>query len=133
VFDVFISLLTALFLSILIECVIAFAFGFRERTLFLAVATINLITNPILNYLILIIQSLALFRVDFFVLLIFEFGVVFVEWRLLAFSAFGNAKKVLLLSLAMNLCSFASGLLIFALVQLFCVDVKKMAFSMLIL
>jgi len=116
VFDVFIGLLTALFLSILIECAIAFAFGFRQRSLFLAIATINLITNPILNYLILIIQSLALFRVDFFVLLIFEFGVVFIEWRLLSFSAFGNTKKLLLLSLAMNLCSFASGLLIFDLV-----------------
>jgi len=116
VFDVFVGLLTALFLSILIECVIAFAFGFRERNLFLAVATINLITNPILNYSILVIQSLNLFRVDFFVLLIFEFGVVVVEWKLLAFSAFGKAKKLLLLSLAMNSCSFVSGLLIFALV-----------------
>ena len=110
--NVFFGLLTALFLSILIECVIAFVFGFRQRSLFLAVVAINLITNPILNYLILIIQSLALFRVDFFILLIFELVVVFVEWRLLAFSAFGNANKLLLLSLAMNLCSLASGLLI---------------------
>lgn len=113
---VFVGFMTALSLSILIECVIALGFGFRERTFFLAVATINLITNPILNYSILIIQSLALFRVDFLVLLLFELVVVLVEWRLLVFTVFGGAKKLLLLSLVMNLCSFASGLLIFSLV-----------------
>jgi len=113
---VFVGFMTALSLSILIECVIVFAFGFRKRRFFLAVATINLITNPILNYSILIIQSLNLLRVDFFVLLFFELVVVLVEWRLLVFSIYVSAKKLLILSLVMNLCSFASGLLIFSLV-----------------
>ena len=113
---VLVGFMTALSLSILIECVIALGFGFRERSFFLAVATTNLITNPILNYSILIIQSLNLFRVDFFVLLIFELVVVLVEWRMLVFSVSGSAKKLLILSLVMNLCSFASGLLLFSLV-----------------
>jgi len=106
----------ALLLTILIEWVVVIMFGFRERSIFFAVAAINLITNPILNYSILIIQSLNLFRVDFFVLLIFELVIVLVEWRMLVFSVCESAKKLLVLSLVMNLCSFASGLLLFYLI-----------------
>lgn len=110
---VFVDFMIALSLTILIEWVVVIAFGFRDRSVFFAVAAINLITNPILNFSILIIQSLNLFRIDFFVLLIFELVVVFVEWRLLVFSVWGSSKRLLLLSLVMNLCSFASGLLLF--------------------
>jgi hypothetical protein len=113
---VFVDFMIALSLAIFVESLVAIMFGFRKRNVFLAVAAINLITNPILNYSILIIQSLNLFRVDFFILLIFELVVVLVEWRMLIFSVLGSAKKLLMLSLVMNLCSFASGLLLFSLV-----------------
>lgn len=113
---VFVDFMIALSLTILLEWVVVIAFGFRGRSVFFAVVAINFITNPILNYSILIIQSLNLFRVDFFVLLIFELIVVLVEWRLLVFSVCGRPKKLLMLSLVMNLFSFASGLLLFYLV-----------------
>jgi hypothetical protein len=116
VLGVFVDFMIALSLTILLEWVVVIVFGFRERRVFFAVAAINFITNPILNYSILIIRSLNLFVVDFFVLLIFELIVVLVEWRLLVFSVCGRAKKLLMLSLVMNLFSFASGLLLFYLV-----------------
>jgi hypothetical protein len=116
VLGVFVDFMIALSLAIFIESLVAVPFGFRERSVFLAVAAINLITNPILNFSILIIHSLNLFRVDFFVLLIFESVVVLVEWRMLVFSVYGSAKKLLMLSVVMNLCSFASGLFLFSLV-----------------
>jgi hypothetical protein len=116
VLGVFVDFMIALSLTILLELVVVIVFGFRERRAFFAVAAINFITNPLLNYSILIIRSLNLFRVDFFVLLIFELIVVLVEWRLLVFSVCGSAKKLLMLSLVMNLFSFASGLLLFHLV-----------------
>ena len=115
-FGVFVDFTIALILAILIEWVVAIMFGFRGRRIFFAVAAINLITNPILNYSILIIQGLNLFRVDFFVLLVFELVVVLVEWRMLVFSVTEGAKKLLVLSLVMNLCSFALGLLLFYLI-----------------
>ena len=108
--------IVALSLAILIECFVAIVFGFRQSRDILAVAAINLITNPILNYSILIIKSLNLFRVDFFVQLIFESVVILVEWRMLVFSVGESNKKLLILSLVMNLSSFASGLLLFNLI-----------------
>ena len=116
VLGVYVDFTIALLLAILVECAIAAVFGFRERRVFLAVVAINLITNPILNFSILIIRSLNLFRVDFFVLLIFELLVVVVEWRMLVFSVSESSKKLLMLSLVMNLCSFASGVFLFSFV-----------------
>ena len=115
-FSVFVDFAIALILAILIELLVVIAFGFRVKNAFLAVAAINLITNPLLNHSILIIHNFNLFRVDFTVLLIFELIVALVEWRLLVFSVSGDSKKLLILSLVMNLTSFASGLLFFSLV-----------------
>jgi hypothetical protein len=116
VLNVFLGFLLALFLTIFIESIIVFLFGFRVRTFFLGVLAINFVTNPALNYSILVIQSLTLLRIGFWVLLFFEIIVVFVEWRLLAFTSSASGKKLLLLSTVMNLCSFALGLVIFSFV-----------------
>lgn len=115
---VFFDFTFALILAILIELAVVIVFGFREKSIFFAVAAINLITNPILNYSILIIQNFNLLQVDFTVLLIFELVVALVEWRMLVYSVRADTKKLLILSIAMNLTSFASGLLIFSLVYL---------------
>lgn len=105
----------ALSLSILVECAVAFLFGYREINVFFAVAMVNLITNPLLNYSILVVQSLNLFQVNIYVLLILELVVVLAEWRMLLYSVGGSAKKLLILSFVMNLCSFLSGLVLFTL------------------
>jgi len=115
VLGVLFDFMIALSLTILIECAVVFLFGFREKNVFLAVAIINLITNPLLNYFILVVRSLNLFQVNIFVLLILELVVVLAEWRMLLYSVSGSSKELLILSFSMNMCSFLSGLVLFTL------------------
>jgi hypothetical protein len=113
VFGVFVDFAIALLFTILVEWGIAFFFGFRTKKDFFVLGAINLVTNPLLNYFILVVQSLSLFRVDLGALAILEGVVVVVEWRMLLYSVVGNSKKFLLLSSVMNLCSFSFVLILF--------------------
>jgi hypothetical protein len=110
--DVFFGFLTALILTIIIESFVAFLFGHRGRDTYFAIFAINLITNPVLNYVILIIQSVGLFNINFFYLLLLELIVILVEWRMLVYVLSVSSKKLLSLSMIMNLGSFLFGLLV---------------------
>jgi hypothetical protein len=74
---------------------------------------INLITNPLLNYVIAAIQFLKFFRVNIPTLLIMETLVILAEWGLLTYSLNADSKRMLTASVAMNLSSFLSGLVFF--------------------
>jgi len=111
----FVDFAIALSLTIVIECSVAFAFGLRTINALLAVAAINLITNPILNFFITVAKSLNLFQINVFSLLPLELLVIFVEWRMLIYSVNGTTKKMFIVSFVMNMCSFISGLIILSL------------------
>jgi hypothetical protein len=102
----------ALVLSIAIEIAVAYVIGFKEKKYLLAVAMINCITNPLVNYSLLMLAS-AQYQVTFTMVCVFEVAVVFAEWGLLVHT-FGHPKgRLFMLSLFANAMSFVVGLLIF--------------------
>lgn len=107
------SFLSALFLTIVIELAVVFFFGFRKKKEIIAIIFINLLTNPILNYLLLVNNHFSFFKPDLSIILFLEVIVVLTEWRLLVFSLQEESKKLLALSTAMNFCSYLVGVLIF--------------------
>lgn len=108
-----INFVLALFYTIIIELLVAFLFGFRKKTEIIAIILVNLVTNPILNYLLLVIGYSSLFGISQIFIVFLELIVVLVEWKLLVFVLQDKPKRLLLLSIAMNLCSYMAGFLIF--------------------
>jgi hypothetical protein len=110
--NAFESLAIALVLTIVLEWLVIYLFGLRKKTDFLAILFINLLTNPLMNYFILVMQSLHLITFNLFSILVVELIVVIAEWRLLIYSVSGNQKKLFVISLVMNLFSFSFGLIL---------------------
>ena len=106
-------LVIALFLTIAIEVGIAWLFRLRSKKELGTVILINVITNPLLNYLILINSYFHLVKQTGVLTLALEVCVVFAEWRLLLWVLRLGVKRMLVLSLIMNTCSYLAGLLIF--------------------
>ncbi|TYQ12846.1 UNVERIFIED_CONTAM: hypothetical protein Cloal_3882 [Acetivibrio alkalicellulosi] len=110
---ILINFLIALILTVLIECFISFIFGYRLRKYLLTITLINVITNPCLNLIILIINNLG--YLNFIIVSILEFMVVLIEWKLLFYVLNKDSIKLLFLSIIINLFSFGLGLLMFPL------------------
>jgi hypothetical protein len=105
--------LEALLLTIAIEVIVALLFGLRSKQELWTVVLINVITNPLLNYLITVNGYFHLISQTTILILCLEVAVVLVEWRLLVWVLRQSTKKMLLLSFVMNTCSYLAGLLIF--------------------
>jgi len=103
----------ALFLTIVIEAGVAWLCRIRTKRELGAVVLINVITNPLLNYLLAVNGYFHLVSQTFVLILCLEAVVVLVEWRLLVYALRRGAAGMLGLSLGMNACSFLAGLLIF--------------------
>jgi len=104
--------LLALFLTIALEEGVAFLLGLRTRRHILAVAAVNTLTNPVLNYSLLVLGFLGM-DVSYGGIVLLEILVVAVEWLLLVYLFGGLRGRLLLVSLLMNAASFIGGLLIF--------------------
>lgn len=107
------SYLIALLLTIAIEIIVAIFFGFRKKSEIATIIFINLITNPLLNYLLFINGYFGISTINTMTIIFLEVLVVLVEWLLLRFTLEQNSKKLFTLSLAMNFCSYIAGVLIF--------------------
>jgi hypothetical protein len=105
--------LEALLLTIAIEVIVALLFVLRSKQELWTVVLINVITNPLLNYLITVNGYFHLISQTTILILCLEVAVVLVEWRLLVWVLRQSTKKMLLLSFVMNTCSYLAGLLIF--------------------
>jgi len=103
----------ALILTIVIEVGIAWLFGLRSKRELLTVLLINVITNPLLNYLITVNAYFHLVSQTNAFILCLEVVIVLVEWRLLVWVLRQSVKKMLVLSVVMNAASYLAGLLIF--------------------
>jgi hypothetical protein len=107
------SYVVALLLTILIEVSVALVFGYRSKREIFSVLLVNLITEPVLNYLLLINSYFSLVSASILFILLLESVVILVEWRLLAYALDGDSKRLFVLSLVMNLASLVVGLLLF--------------------
>jgi hypothetical protein len=105
--------LFALILTIVIEVSIAAAFGYRSQKEILSIVLVNLITQPALNYFLLLNSFLGLIAESIQFILFLEILVIFVEWGLLVYTLKTDLRKTFVLSLVMNLASFVVGLLVF--------------------
>jgi hypothetical protein len=104
----------ALVITIVIEVGIAWLFRLRSKNELLTIILINVITNPLLNYLLLINDHFHLVNQTNVLILVLEICVVLAEWRLLLWVLRQGVKKILVLSLTMNACSYLAGLLVFS-------------------
>lgn len=105
--------LLALFLTIAIELVVALFFGFRKKLEILAIVFVNLLTNPVLNYLLLVNNHFSFFKITLVIILFLELLVVLAERKLLLYALQEKSNRILVLSFAMNFCSYIAGILIF--------------------
>lgn len=92
---------------------VAVALGLRTRRAVAAVACVNLLTNPLLNYcgwvLALAVNWPASAASALGFLLPAEAVVIVIEWRLLLWALGGSSRRMLLISVAMNAASAAAG------------------------
>ena len=107
------NIVLALAITLIIELLIAVLFGFRNKWELVTVFLINVITNPLMNYLLSINYYFHIISQYVVLLIILEVIFIFVEWRLLVFILNSNSKKMFVLSTVMNTCSCVAGLLIF--------------------
>ena len=103
----------ALALTVAIEVAVAWLFGLRKKWDLLTVVLINVITNPLLNYLILINGYFHLISRTNLLIWSLEVVVVVVEWRLLVYVLRQRQFKLGILALVMNAASYLAGLVIF--------------------
>jgi len=105
-------LLPPLLVTIAVECTLVFIM-FRKPKYSYYVMLLNILTNPLLNFIMLIYYSYMGMMYYYILLYALEVVVVIVEGIL--FSKMSDIKvwKALMLSFALNLGSYLSGLLIF--------------------
>ena len=107
------NLFFALFFTIVIELVVAFLFGFRKKIELITIVLVNLVTNPILNYFLLVNDYFSFWPRSMVLIIFLEVLIVLLEWRLLVYVRLEKTKKLLLLSALMNFCSYVVGVIIF--------------------
>lgn len=107
------DLLVPLILTIAIECIAAFLMGYRQKLLFLAIFIVNLVTNPFLNFLVMLINYFKIAGLYFYIVIPMEIIIVFAEWGILYYIFHRDKNKFLFLSFMINLSSYLTGLLLF--------------------
>ena len=105
------NILFALFLTIIVESIVAYFFEFKGKKAFYVVSLMNIITNLSLNCLLLIYDTFLIVDYRWMLILILELIIVYVEYRILWM--YVKMKKALYMSVVMNLFSFLFGLLVF--------------------
>jgi len=105
--------LVALILTILVECGLSLLF--RQRKLTYCVLVCNLLTNPLMNLLLIVVSVFFAREVYFVVLGFLELAVVGVEAFIITLMTETKPRKAVLLSLFFNASSFGVGLLLQAL------------------
>jgi hypothetical protein len=106
--------------TLALELPVAVAFGLRSRQALLAVVLVNLITNPLLNYL----SAATAHFVDWphgstasvaAIIVAAEAVVVIVEWRLLVWALGEPSRRMLALAASMNAVSALAGIVFWVL------------------
>ena len=101
-------LLEALVLTEIIEALAAFLSGYRDKKFFIVLILINIITNPLLNC---ILMILYYFHIESFIITpVLEAFVVIGEWKLYEYALGKCERSYLILSLIANLSSYLIGL-----------------------
>ena len=104
----------ALVATIVVEVSVGLILGYRRAREITAIALVNIVTNPSLDYLLVANEDWHLFVRSTVTLLALEAAVVLVEWGLLIFALPCRKRLGLFfLSLSMNACSCGAGIVIY--------------------
>jgi len=103
--------LLILFATLGLEILVAVALGYKNKLFLLSVVLVNLMTNPLLNYVLWVNTAGHFLKIKIINLFLLEILVVLAEWFLLAFIWQKKIKKLLFLSLLMNLISAGTGII----------------------
>lgn len=103
---------TALALTEIIELAVAWLLGCRKRHELSVIFLINLATNPLANFIVLVAYNLLLLKINIYFLLAIETFVIITETLVLSYALDKKLKGAFVLSLAINSVSFAFGLLL---------------------
>jgi hypothetical protein len=108
-----VKLLPPLLLTILIELSVGILLGYRKKVEMAAIVLVNMVTNPLLNYLVFLNNHFSFIALTQPIIGGLEFLVVLAEWGMLVFALHGKPKPLFGLSLAMNACSYIVGVWIY--------------------
>ncbi len=103
----------ALLLTIAIEVATVWLLGLRSKPQLLTVVLINVITNPALNFIVLLNSFLGWIDQNTVLIIFLEVAVVVIEWKLLVYALRLKSGTMFLLSLVINTASSLAGLFIF--------------------
>jgi hypothetical protein len=104
--------ITALILTLIVELAVAVLFGYKSKRELTGIAAVSLVTNPILNFIFLSNNYFAFLIVNVWSILIMESAIVLIEWLMLRYALNDKPIRLLLMSIAMNSCSYLAGLLL---------------------
>lgn len=107
------SIFLALVITIIIECIVAIVLKHYKRSDLVSIVCINVVTNPLLNYLLWLNSDYQWFQLTWPIVILIEIIVVLVESGLLMFSLKKSLHESLLLSFVMNGVSYLAGILLF--------------------
>lgn len=108
---VFNAFLVPLLLTIIIETLVAILLGNRRMGFLTAFVCVNIMTNPLLNYVIMVLKYFKAYNI--LILVIMEIIVVICEWKALSYAFRKRDKSLLKLSILSNAASFGVGLTLF--------------------
>ena len=113
VINILIQMLCNLSLTIIIELGIALLLRIKEKKDILNLIVINCITNPILNYIMMVVVYLTSNNVIiYFLFFLFEIMVIDLEYRFYKKKLVFKKISLLLLSIMLNISSLILGLII---------------------
>ena len=113
VINILIQMLCNLSLTIIIELGIALLLEIKEKKDILNLIVINCITNPILNYIMMVVVYLTSNNVIiYFLFFLFEIMVIDLEYRFYKKKLVFKKISLLLLSIMLNISSLILGLII---------------------
>jgi hypothetical protein len=104
--------LASLILTILIEVLVVRVLDSNGKFHLKTIALINLVTHPVLNFILYLIYSYKLFQTLFLPLFVLEIIVILIEWKLLNLVLINNIKRNFKFSVSMNISSLIIGLII---------------------
>jgi hypothetical protein len=103
------NFIIALILTEATEVTMAFIFGYRDKRVYIALLIINIITNPLLNCILMILYYFEIH--SFIVVPVLESLVILWEWKLFKYTLENCKKPFLVLSIIINLSSYIAGLI----------------------
>ena len=104
--------LAALLLTVIIEAAVAYLLGLRQRKVQIALSVINLVTNLLLNFLLVVLAAVGV-SVSLPLVSALEIGVGLAEWWMLVYTFGQSRQRFLINSVLGNFISFSVGLLLF--------------------